>query len=50
MIESNPAFIVAAYAVTWIVLLGYSLRLARKDRQVRSGYEAMVYKSSGESE
>ena len=50
MIESNPAFIVAAYVVTWIALLGYSFRLARKNRQVRSEYEATVYKSSGENE
>lgn len=50
MIESNPTFIVAAYAVTWIVLLGYTLRLARKDRQVRSGYESTVNGNSGENE
>jgi CcmD family protein len=49
MIESNPAFIVAAYAVTWIVLIGYSLQLGRKDRKVYSGYESMVYRNRGEN-
>jgi CcmD family protein len=49
MIESNPAFIVAAYAVTWIVLIGYALRLGAKDRKVHSAYESMVYKNSGET-
>ena len=49
MIESNPAFIVAAYAVTWIVLIGYSLRLGRKDRKVHSEYESMVYRNRGET-
>lgn len=48
MIESNPAFIVAAYAVTWIVLIGYTLRLGRKDRKVHSEYESMVYRNRGE--
>lgn len=50
MIESNPAFIVAAYAVTWIVLIGYSLRLGRKGRKVHSEYESMVYSNRGETE
>ena len=29
MDSSNLTFIVAAYAVTWIVLLGYTLRVLR---------------------
>ena len=32
MIESNVTFVVAAYAVTWITLLGYLFRLFRKDK------------------
>lgn len=49
MIASNPAFIIAAYAVTWIVLIGYSLLLGRKDKKVRSEFESMVYRNRGET-
>ena len=48
MIESNPTFIIAAYAVTWVVLLGYLLLLVRKGGRVRSEYEGMVHRNSGE--
>jgi hypothetical protein len=36
MIASNQTFIVAAYAVTWLVFIGYLLRLVRADRRVRA--------------
>ena len=36
MIASNQTFIVAAYAVTWLVLAGYLLRLVRADRRART--------------
>lgn len=36
MIASNQTFVIAAYAVTWIVLLGYLLRLVRKDSIARA--------------
>lgn len=32
MIASNQTFVVAAYSITWLVLLGYVWRLARKER------------------
>lgn len=37
MIASNQAFVIAAYAITWIVLLGYLTRLARKESSARAG-------------
>lgn len=36
MIASNETFVLAAYLVTWIVLLGYSWRLVRKDASARA--------------
>jgi CcmD family protein len=42
MDASNLNFIVAAYTVTWIVLLGYLLRLVRKGGRARADYERMA--------
>ena len=39
MIASNQTFIVAAYAVTWIVFAGYLLRLVRAERRARSALD-----------
>ena len=36
MIEYNQAFIIAAYAVTWLVFGGYVVRLARAERRART--------------
>ncbi len=46
---SNQAFIIAAYAVTWIVILGYLLRLHRKGESARALYERVVRQHSGEN-
>jgi CcmD family protein len=46
-ISMNQTFIVAAYTVTWIVLLGYMARLARKSSRVRRQYESMAHDASG---
>ena len=46
-IGMNQAFIVAAYAVTWIVLLGYMARLVRKSSRVRTQYESMAQDTTG---
>jgi CcmD family protein len=46
-IAMNQTFIVAAYTVTWIVLLGYMARLVRKSMRVRSQYESMAQSASG---
>ena len=48
-IAMNQTFIVAAYAVTWAVLLGYMARLVRKSSRVRSQYESMAHGATGAS-
>ena len=35
MIASNETFVTAAYALTWVVLLGYLWRLHGKDARAR---------------
>jgi CcmD family protein len=45
---SNLNFIIAAYAVTWIVILGYLWRLVRKGGRARADYERMAQQRSGE--
>lgn len=45
----NQYFITAAYAVTWAVILGYVLRLARKDSRTRAEYERMAGAMTGEA-
>lgn len=49
MIASNQAFIIAAYAVTWVVLLGYLVHLVRKGGRARAEYERMAREHHGES-
>ena len=39
---SNQAFIIAAYAVTWIVLLGYFWRLLRKSARTTADYDRIA--------
>ncbi len=36
MIASNETFVIAAYALTWVVLLGYLWRLYGKDSRARA--------------
>jgi CcmD family protein len=48
MDASNMTFIIAAYTVTWIVLLGYLLRLVRKGGRARGDYERMAQQRSVE--
>lgn len=50
MIASNQSFIVAAYVVTWAVLLGYLLRLARKARRAGADYDRRAREQRGESQ
>lgn len=42
MIESNLTFIIAAYSVAWLVLLGYLARLVRNGARARGEYDRMV--------
>ena len=37
--QSNQAFIVAAYAITWGVILGYMLHLARRSARAAADQE-----------
>ena len=48
MDSSNLTFIIAAYAVTWLVMLGYLARLIRKGGRARAEYERMAQLGSGE--
>jgi len=48
MAASNLNFIIAAYAVTWAVLLGYQWRLVRKSGRARAEYERMAHQRTGE--
>lgn len=36
MIASNETFVIAAYALTWVVLLGYVWRLVSKEGRARA--------------
>ncbi len=43
--DMNTPFIIAAYSITWLVLLGYLARLITKGSRARAAYDAMVKKS-----
>jgi CcmD family protein len=45
---SNLTFIIAAYTVTWLVLLGYLARLVRKGGRARAEYERMAQQQGRE--
>ncbi len=49
MIESNLTFIIAAYTVSWLVILGYLARLVRKGAHARADYDRMAGEQSGEA-
>jgi CcmD family protein len=49
MAASNLTFIIAAYAVTWAVLLGYLGRLFRKGSRARAEYERMMQEHGAET-
>jgi CcmD family protein len=42
--DMNTTFIIAAYSITWLVLLGYLTRLIRKSSRARAAYDAMAQK------
>ena len=39
---SNQTFIIAAYALTWVVLLGYALRLWRVAARTRAEHDRVA--------
>jgi CcmD family protein len=47
MIASNQTFIIAAYAVTWLVFAGYVVRLARAERRARASLGLSVGATPG---
>ncbi len=49
MTESNLAFIIAAYSVSWVVILGYLARLIRKSSCARSDYDRIEQNYRGDS-
>ena len=40
--QSNQAFIIAAYAITWGVILGYMLHLSRKSARVDRDFKTVT--------
>ena len=50
MIASNQTFIIAAYAVTWVVLLGYLVLLVRKGQRARADYDRMAHEHERRNE
>jgi len=50
MMPANNSFIIAAYAVTWVVILGYLWRLNRHASRARATYERIAQERSGGSE
>jgi len=46
MFESNLTFIIAAYSVAWVVILGYLARLVRKGSRARGEYDRMSREQS----
>ena len=48
MIDSNQHFIIAAYAVTWGVMLGYLIHLARKGGRVAAEHGRVMHASTGD--
>jgi len=47
--EMNRDFIIAAYSVMWVVVLGYLARLIRKGSRARADYDGMVREHGGET-
>lgn len=47
MIESNQSFIIAAYAITWVTLLGYFAHVVRGQRRVLAERERVARDLSG---
>ena len=47
MTESNIAFVVAAYSVTWVALLSYLFRLFRKDKLAREAMARVSHEAEG---
>ena len=49
MTASNTSFIIAAYVITWIVILGYLVRLVVKGGHARAALARIRAGQAGES-
>lgn len=47
MEELNLKFIISAYSVSWLVILGYLARLTRKSSQARADYNHFSQETPG---
>jgi hypothetical protein len=47
---SNETFIVAAYTLTWLVLIAYAIRLWRASTRARAEYARITGKARKENE
>ena len=47
MIASNGTFVMAAYALTWVVLLAYVVRLVARDGRARADYARVSGRGEG---
>ncbi|MBI2795548.1 MAG: CcmD family protein [Gemmatimonadetes bacterium] len=48
IVASNWSFIYAAYGVTWVVILGYLVRLVRAGARANADYARLVPGAGGE--
>ena len=48
MDELNLRFIIAAYSVSWLVILGYLMRLRTKGSQARADYDQISKETAGD--
>jgi CcmD family protein len=48
--SSNLTFIIAAYSVSWLVILGYLGHLIRKSSRVRAEYDRAAGGQGGEAQ
>ena len=42
IIEFNRTFIIAAYSVAWVVIVGYLVHLVRKGARARADYDRIA--------
>ena len=45
--DMNLDFIIAAYSVMWVVVLGFLVRLIRKGARARAEYDGMLREHGG---
>ena len=47
--DMNRNFLIAAYSVMWIVVLGYMARLVVRGSRARADYQSMVQGNAGDN-